>query len=222
MHRYKPLIKIRSATLTTLLALTPILGCAPAKNGSQHRSPSNKSSDPRLPNKTGSSLLRSQVVDPVGLGSVNGIKIDRPVLSSNAKLTRFSLIDAHQIVQRIASETMTLKIVEAGGVGEGGEAVLKTEILRLDERQGSSFGGEPAVVSFKMRLESSTKARLLWSAQYFLRQEAVSENLLRLGERVGPGGLGAGWVSAREVFESGVIESLVDLNSKREGLFLVR
>lgn len=222
MHRYKLTITIQSAILACLLALSPILGCASTKKGSRINSASTKSSESKPGNQTGSDLLRSQIVDPVGLGSVNSIRIERPVISSGAKLTRFSLIEAYQMVQRIASETMTLRVVEAGAVGEGADAVLKTEILRFDERQGSSFGGEPAVVSFKMRLESAKMGRLLWSAQYFLRQEAAVENLLRLGERMGPGGLGAGWVSARAVFESGVKESLVDLNSKREGLFLVR
>jgi hypothetical protein len=62
----------------------------------------------------------------------------------------------------------------------------------------------------------------MWSAQYFLKQEAVSENLLRLGERVGPSGLGVGWRRAQEVFEKGVSAALTDLNSQREKQFLAK
>jgi hypothetical protein len=222
MHRYKITITILYAIFPFIFTLTAIIGCSNPNKGAQIKVPSIKRSDPKNANQTGSDLLSSQIVDPVGLGSVNTIKIERPLLSSTSKVTKLSPIDAFNVVQRIASETMTLKVVGSAASGDVADAILKTEILRFDERQGSSFGGEPAVVSFRMRLESSVKGRLLWSAQYFLRQEAVSENLLRIGERTGPGGLGAGWVSAREVFERGVKESLVDLNNKREGLFLVR
>ena len=126
----------------------------------------------------------------------------------------------------IARETMTLKVVGASRGAKNSatpaDAVLRTEILRFDERQGSAVGGEPAVVSFRMSLQGSVQRGPIWSAQYFLKQEAVSENLLRLGERVGASGLGAGWRSASEVFEKGVSAALTNLNSQREGQFLAR
>jgi hypothetical protein len=177
------------------------------------------------------SPLTSQVVDSSALAAVNSIAIARPSFMYANVQGEISADDASGFIERIAREKMTLKILGAprgttSGAGSEGaapaDAVLRTEILRFDQRQGSAFGGEPAVVSFRMNLESRGKHTPMWSAQYFLRQEAVSENLLLLGERVGPSGLGAGWKSAYEVFERGVGVALADLNAQRERQFLAK
>lgn len=175
------------------------------------------------------SPLTSQVLDARSLAAINSISIERPSNATGAVAGPLSVDEATSVIYRTARETMTLKVVCAAQSGAEGvakssgvDAVLKTEILRFDRRQGSAVGGEPAVVSFRMILESTDRRHAVWSAQYFLKQEAVSENLLRLGERMGPAGLGAGWSSAREVFEKGVRAALSDLNLQREKQFLSR
>ncbi len=174
------------------------------------------------------SPLTAQLLDSDVLASVNSIAIAPPSFGSSASAGALSADEANSVIERIAREKMTLKVVSSqrGKTGLSQEAfaqadaVLRTEILRFDRRQGSAIGGEPAVVSFRMNLEPRGRRSPMWSAQYFLRQEAVSENLLRLGERVGSAGLGAGWNSAQEVFERGVGAALADLNAQRERQFL--
>ncbi len=191
------------------------------------------SGDSNLVNERGvvAPSLTANVMDSGALAAVNSIAIARPAFVDAEAQGGLSADDVSTVIERIAREKMTLKVVAAprgAKVKAGGElttqadAVLRTEILRFDKRQGSAFGGEPATVSFRMNLESRAKGKPMWSAQYFLRQEAVSENLLRLSERVGSAGLGAGWKSAHEVFERGVAAALADLNSKREAQFLAK
>jgi hypothetical protein len=127
---------------------------------------------------------------------------------------------------------MTLKIVSENVLGVNSsarrpgkavntDAVLHTDLLRFEQRQGSAIGGEPAVVSFRMSMKTVPAGVEVWSAQYFLRQEALSENLLRINERVGRDGLGAGWSSADDVFKKGVSLALRDFSTQRERRFLV-
>lgn len=172
------------------------------------------------------SPLTAQLLNSAQLAGVNSIKIEPPSFSNSGNPISLTSDEAAIIIERIARETMTLKVVGASRGAKNSatpaDAVLRTEILRFDERQGSAVGGEPAVVSFRMSLQGSVQRGPIWSAQYFLKQEAVSENLLRLGERVGASGLGAGWRSASEVFEKGVSAALTNLNSQREGQFLAR
>jgi len=173
--------------------------------------------------------LKSQLLDARTLAAINSISIERPSFATGVVAGPLSADEAKAVIDRTARETMTLKVVSAAQSAAGNtlksgvvDAVLRTEILRFDQRQGSAVGGEPAVVSFRMNLESSKGRGAVWSAQYFLKQEAVSENLLRLGERMGPSGLGVGWSTAREVFEKGVRAALSDVNIQRERQFLSR
>jgi hypothetical protein len=137
------------------------------------------------------------------------------------------------MVEQTARETMTLKVSRSdirpsddqrGALRSSArgdvDAVLRTELLRFEERQGSAVGGEPAVVSFKMSMQTVPSGTEVWSAQYFYRQEALSENLLRINERVGTSGYGAGWRSAHELFKRGVATALQDFNNQRERQFL--
>ena len=173
--------------------------------------------------------LKVQLIDARSLAAINSIAIERPSVVTGVVAGPLSMDEAKAVIDRTARETMTLKVVSASQPGSGrvspamdADAILRTEILRFDQRQGSAVGGEPAVVSFRMNLESAGKRGAVWSAQYFLKQEAVSENLLRLGERMGPSGSGVGWSSAREVFEKGVRAALSDLNVQREKQFLTK
>jgi hypothetical protein len=172
------------------------------------------------------SPLSTQLLDSAQLAAVNSIRIEAPSLNKLGTPVSLTSDEAGVIIERIARETMTLKVIGASRGAKttpmSADAVLRTEILRFDERQGSALGGEPAVISFRMILETAGRRSPIWSAQYFLKQEAVSENLLRIGERVGASGLGAGWRSASEVFEKGVSAALTDFNSQREGQFLAR
>lgn len=167
--------------------------------------------------------LSTRVERPELLASINSIEIAQPTVSRSAGGASIQSEDARRVLEQVARETMTLKIVSQTGVSKvasKADATLLTEILRFDNRQGSAVGGEPAVVSFKMAIRSNALRQDIWSAQYFLRQEALSENLLRINERVGRDGLGAGWRSAQDVFRRGITAALEDFNGRREQQFL--
>jgi hypothetical protein len=166
---------------------------------------------------------------PELLSSVNSIEIVLPTVPNSGGVVTVSPELARDTIERTARETMTLDIrnqrlvARAGSRpvhDRGADAVLETELLRFEDRAGSSVGGDPAVISFRMSMLAVPSGKEIWGAQYFYRQEAVSENLLRLNERVGAAGYGAGWRSAQELFERGVREALQDFNNRREQRFL--
>jgi hypothetical protein len=176
------------------------------------------------------SPLTTQAVRPELLAGINSLEITQPSVTSSTGTVAIEPSDAQRMIEQVARETMTLKIVSQAGAtsttkrlakGATTDAVLHTDLLRFEQRQGSAIGGEPAVISFRMSMRTVPAGVEVWSAQYFLRQEALSENLLRINERVGKDGLGAGWRSAGDVFKKGVSLALQDFSSQRERRFLV-
>jgi len=176
--------------------------------------------------------LTSQVVRPELLAGINSLEIAKPTIEAPTGAVSIQPEDAQRMIEQVARETLTLKIATLSrGVSASGEqpqagrfspdAVLRTELLRFEERQGSAIGGEPAVISFKMSLRAIPSGVEVWTAQYFFRQEALSENLLRINERLGKEGMGAGWRSAHDVFQRGVSTALQDFSNQREQRYLV-
>ena len=212
---------LSAATVSLFLMFA---GCVPNHNSNNRKSQGVQGQGSMI-----SSPLSAAVLRPDLLSSVNSIEVAQPVIKPSGITGTISPQDAYVTISNVARETMTLKVMggEAGRNVSGGvavnssaDAVLRTEILRFEERSGSAFGGEPAVVSFRMTMYSPRVRVDMWTAQYFLKQEALSENLLRIGERVGPGGLGAGWSTAHEVFKKGIRGALQDFNSQREQRFV--
>lgn len=194
------------------------------------------------------SPLTAAVERPDKLRSINSLVVARPVFVRAVADRTLSEDSLEGVVERIADEVLSLKVVRAADVlgsasvgaltlsqdggssdslktlaslrARGVDAVLVTELSDYRERAGSSIGGEPATVSFQMAVKETSGGIVVWRAQYFYRQEALSENLLKLGDRLGSGGTGAGWVTGRVVFERGVDMALRDFGSRREALFL--
>ena len=99
------------------------------------------------------------------------------------------------------------------------DSVLRTDIVTMDDLKGSSVGGEPARVAFRMGIYSGTDQRPVWQANYVYQQEAMADNWLKLGDRLGRDGSGAGWITAQEIFKRGVTQSLEDFNRRRDSQF---
>jgi hypothetical protein len=89
----------------------------------------------------------------------------------------------------------------------------------MEELNGSAVGGTPARVAFRMAVYTGENSKPVWQAQYAYQQEGMAENWLKLGDRLGRDGSGAGWISAQEIFRRGVTQSLQDLNSRRDVQF---
>lgn len=169
------------------------------------------------------SPLVSRVDQRARLIEVNSLEINPPVVHATIKGRSLSPEEVQAMIIRVAQQIMTLKVTSGkAGVRGTTDSILRTEITQFQERNGSAFGGEPATVSFRMEIVDRARLKPIWEAQYFYRQEALSENLLRLGERIGPSGAGAGWVSGQVLLERGISASLEDFNRRREQQFLAQ
>ena len=173
--------------------------------------------------RTVATPLVSNVFQAERLKGINSLEIDTPVLPSGAA-SSLTHEDVSAMLSRTAHEVLTLKIFEhrAQGDTKGGRAdgILKTEIVQYRDRQGSAIGGEPATVSFRMSVVSSVDRKAVWDAQYFYRQEPLSENLLKIGDRLGASGSGAGWISGHGLLQKGLSAALEDFSRRREQQFL--
>ena len=103
---------------------------------------------------------------------------------------------------------------------QGVDALLTTALVEYEEVEGSSVGGEPATVSFVMGVVSLPDGKEVWRGTYFFRQEPLTNNWLRLGERVSRDGSGVGWRSARAELERGLAGALSDFGNRRTEQFL--
>lgn len=186
-------------------------GCA--SKGSRHTSSSSSSNRGIVV-----SPLAAQVDDPKRLLAVNSLRIERPAFRG---ITRSSQSEDGllSIVREVANETLSMKIVDGTKGGSAADSVLKTEIVTMEELNGSAVGGTPARVAFRMAVYTGENSKPVWQAQYAYQQEGMAENWLKLGDRLGRDGSGAGWISAQEIFRRGVTQSLQDLNSRRDVQF---
>jgi len=166
------------------------------------------------------SPLSVDVQEPSKLLSVNVLSVEKP-LFRGVLTTTVSEEGLQGIVREVAEETLSMKIVDGAKTERAlnADGVLRTEVLTMEELKGSSVGGEPARVAFRMGVYRRGVPQALWQANYVFRQEAISDNWLKLGDRVGKGGSGAGWITAQEIFRRGVTTALRDLNERRDAQF---
>lgn len=169
------------------------------------------------------SPLSTQVGDPRLLLSINSLRVDKPVFTG-ASRTGLSEDGLLSVVREVADETLSMKIVDSEDAARPtprskADGVLKTEILALEDLKGSSVGGDPAKVAFRMSVSPTAGGAPVWQAHYFYHQEPLADNWLKIGERVGRDGSGAGWASAETLFRRGVTASLQDFNSRRDAQF---
>ncbi len=164
------------------------------------------------------SRLSAEVLNPRLLLSVNSLSLQRPRYASPSATT-ISEDELYRVVREVAGETLSMKVFAAPGSDAKADGILQTEVVELRELRGSSMGGEPAAVAIRMTIASASDRRPIWQAMYVDRQQAMSDNWLKLGQRMGPGGTGAGYVSAETLFRNGVTESLTDFNRRRDAQF---
>jgi hypothetical protein len=107
----------------------------------------------------------------------------------------------------------------------GAESVLITSLTEFQPRSGSALGTQDAAaVSFGLDLFALDGTRL-WSADYVFRDQAVSENLFRLKDRLFqsnegvPGATALGFKSERELLSAGLREAARTLAMDRNALF---
>ena len=102
------------------------------------------------------SPLSVQVDDPKLLLSVNSVLIEKPAFRG-AVHSNASEEGLLSVVREVAEETLSMKVVgpskNIGGKAQV-DSVLRTDIVTMDDLKGSSVGGEPARVAFRMGIYS--------------------------------------------------------------------
>lgn len=196
---------------------------------------------------TVASPLAVTVENPRALAGINSLALFPPVFSPAARDVKIDKNSVAELVESVAVQELDLKVLgnewfarsglqsdslsassgaltdlQKRSVGKAGaDGVLLTELLEYVDRVGSSVGGEPAAVAFRLSVVSVAEGKLVWQGTYSLRQEALTDNLLKIGDRLGKDGTGAGWSSGNTMLQNGLIEALRDFRSRREQQFLV-
>lgn len=173
--------------------------------------------------------LVSNVDRPDLLVGVSALEIAPPVLDPEVVKAGLTQEQVQTVLARSAQEILTLKIFLGKAVENNvnarrdriGRALLKTEISQYRERQGSAIGGEPAMLAFHMSVVSPVTGAALWRAQYFYQQEPLSDNWLKINDRLGQSGSGTGWISGTDLLRRGITTALQDFNKSRESQFMV-
>jgi hypothetical protein len=224
------LLRLRQPGVVLLLVGALLLnGCAPASRGASREGSSRRVSTPVV------SPLTVTVVRPEQLFSINCLAVARPTFSRDSIDRTLAQDSVQPMIQSVADRVLSLKVIPAPtDVEHGGrrsrtpsaaksdaDAVLDTEVQTFRDRGGSALGGEPATVAFTMTIKNVSTGDEIWRAQYFYQQEALSDNWLKLGDRLGANGTGAGWASGRDLLERGVEAAVSDFGSRRESQFLV-
>lgn len=194
-----------------------ILSCVISVNGCS-RTPVQMKGAPRTGVPVVVSPLASAVHDAELLLSINSLSIEKPTYISRSSTT-VPEEELLRVVREVAAQTLSMKLIPAGGASSLADGILQTEVIELRELRGSSVGGDPAAVAIRMSVKLAKDKRPVWQASYVNRQEALSDNWLKIGQRIGAGGTGAGFVGAEALFRLGVNDSLQDFNRRRDAQF---
>lgn len=98
--------------------------------------------------------------------------------------------------------------MKALGAKLDANAVLDITVTRFHERDGSDLAvNSPASAAFEMVLTHVESGRVLWAASFDETQEALSSNLLSLGQARNRG---FKWITAEELVHQGLKERLAD------------
>lgn len=200
------------------------------------------STQSKRPGSSVASPLSVTVEEPAALASINSLLLLPPVFNSSARDAQIDPQRISELVESSASDTLDLKVygrewmlktlptIKTSALGEkerstikraGVQGALITEVLEFTERVGSSVAGEPASVGFRLAVVSVDTGRTVWQGVYSLRQEALTDNLLKIGDTFGREGSVAGWSTGTMVLQKGLTDSFRDFRNRREQQFLV-
>lgn len=156
--------------------------------------------------------LLGEVVAPEKLAVVSTVAI-LPVQSKPELLLSEGL-------EEVMSQELVFTMAEELGFEvepdpQKADAVLTTMITHYEERVGSRVGVETAArVGFSMKLLSTANRGEIWRASFHFRDQALSENIFRIRERIGKKGQ-KGWVTAREILRRGFRSARDDISTER-------
>jgi hypothetical protein len=189
------------------------------------------------------------VSDPSQLSTVNSVLVALPEFEASARNAKIDPKQIGELVENTAVRELDLKVVGDDWLGKtlgftrdsiygvdgslsessraalrkaGVDGVVRTEILEYVDRIGSAVGGDPASVAFRLSVVRTVDYKTVWQGTYSYRQEALTDNLLKLGQRLGKDGSGTGWTTGMVALERGFDAAFKDFRSRREAQFLSR
>lgn len=104
----------------------------------------------------------------------------------------------------------------------GADSILITSVQQYTERIGTAAAAEQgARVAFTFNLQHVATGESIWKASYVFKDQALTDNILRFGERVKEVKQDgrSGWWSARELFSRGAKQLMIRLNNDRLSQF---
>ena len=196
----------------------------------------------RTPSSQLASPLSVVVADPAALASVNALLVSAPSVAGEARSAKLDSKSFQDLVEDAANRELDLAVygsewldlnhivdTSPGAISAGNRAalqkagingVLNTELTHYSDRIGSALGGEPAAVGFRMTITRLTDSKELWQGTYYLRQEALTDNLFKICQKFGSEGTGAGWTSGSELLQRGASMALKDFGQRRFAAFM--
>ncbi len=190
-------------------------------------------SQPSLSPAITTPALIAESETPRELLGINSILIAAPIFDPRARSASGGQNRILAQLEQAAREQMDVQLIDAESARVaaskatsddsaravarqfGGDAVLRTTILRYTERQGSAVGAtQPAGVDFSMRLLRSSDGKTVWTASYHFQDEFLSQNLFKARQRFSSEA-GVGWRSAQDLLADGFRSALSQLSSRR-------
>jgi hypothetical protein len=151
------------------------------------------------------------------VGDDRKAKAERDLVSAFAREVDVRIVTTDEVRKRAADFGQR----DPGSLGNelGVDGVVVTTVHQFIERDGTAIGSErPASVDFSMRLLRSGSGAEIWRATYHVKDEALSENLLALGERLGSRSV-AQFRDAQEMLATGFASAGRDLAEARQLIF---
>ena len=168
---------------------------------------------------------------PGDLQKIQSIYIDDIGYHNNFNLDEFTrkeiykkLVDAFtqqvnlrvyskEIVTGQSKQPVIVSFSNGNNLKAKSDGILKLTLNDYKERVGSQFGStSPAKISFQINLLRQTDNKLIWSANYFFLDKAVTDNLFEIKERF-TDSKPNGWQKASELLIQGFNESAQKLES---------
>jgi hypothetical protein len=191
-------------TLHGVLLIGLITACSTSQNGSIVA--------PRLQSE-------KKVGDLVHVNSV----LIAPIKIEDHSLAGERASDVSRAIVQAVTEELTMEVVDgtknsnaraaAKSPALAADAILQITLHRYTERQGSRIGAsQPAEVYADFILQSSRTELELWRASFRVKDEALSDNLLRIKDKIKDKGT---FRTARDLLLSGVRDACRNLGEKR-------
>ena len=155
---------------------------------------------------------------PNSFSELNQSLVQAVQRGTSLEITNVTRTEAmNNAVKGVAGSAVSMR-ERACQVGKAVQAqgVLFGVVTKYEESSGSRFGADKlARAGFRLWLVEPATNKLLWTASYENEEQPLSDNLLRLREKVRSG---VGFRSATELAKFGFDSAAKDLQSRRESL----